>query len=102
MRYSLIAWLAGDLDHTHFAPAVAWLRHVALCEFVAWPVARSSTGWAIPAAIVLFQARPCSITEHVVERLHRLAPLAKLIVVAGPWCEGEQRSGRPAQGVARI
>jgi hypothetical protein len=101
-------WTAGDTDDADFAPIVGWLRASAKCEFVALAApspdsaALSPDSEAIPQAIVLFQARPGSIRQSDVERLHCLAPLARLIVVAGPWCEGELRSGRPIQGVTRI
>jgi hypothetical protein len=37
-----------------------------------------------------------------VEQLRRLAPLTRLVVVAGSWCEGEFRTGRPLTGVIRL
>jgi hypothetical protein len=55
-----------------------------------------------PAAILLIQSRPGQIADRDVERLHAAAPLARLIVLVGPWCEGEMRSGRPWPGVVRI
>jgi hypothetical protein len=37
-----------------------------------------------------------------VDRLRTAAPLARLIVLLGSWCEGEPRSGRPLPGVVRV
>ncbi len=97
----LNVWLAGDFGHVDFGPAMAWLRDVASCEFIAGTSPLPQIA-ATPAAVVVFQARPGSITQRDVERLHRHAPLARFIVVAGPWCEGELRSGQPARGVIRM
>ena len=94
-------WIAGDTDDADFAPIVGWLRGVSQCEFVVLS-APSPDRAVTPEVIVLLQTRPGSIRQFDVERLHCLAPLARLMVVAGPWCEGELRSGRPIQGVTRI
>jgi hypothetical protein len=84
-----VVWLAGDVDQADFAPAVAWLRSVGQCG-------------ERPTTIVLFQSRPGSVAQAEVERLHRQAPLARLVLIIGPWCAGEGRSGQPLHGVTRI
>jgi hypothetical protein len=99
--HSTTIWLTGELRDADFAPAVAWLRDAATCVDISAD-SMPETIAEFPAAIVLFQARPGAISQRRVESLHRHAPLARLIVVAGPWCEGELRSGRPAQGITRI
>lgn len=83
-------WLLGAAA-AELAPAVAWLREHAHCEHA-----------GIPSAIVVLQSRPGEFSQEQIEELHRRAPLARLIVLAGAWCEGELRSGRPAHGVTRI
>lgn len=93
-------WLAGDTLDADFAPTQAWLATAADCSYVA--AGHAPWNQTVPDAIVLFQSRPDSIGQRDIERLHRLAPLARLVVVAGPWCEGELRSGRPPHGVTRI
>jgi DNA-binding NarL/FixJ family response regulator len=55
-----------------------------------------------PELILLAQSHPGSDDQAVVQRLHRVAPLTRLIVVAGSWCEGELRTGRPLTGVIRL
>src|SRR5687768_7503620 len=55
-----------------------------------------------PELILLAQSHPGSDDQAHVERLHRVAPLTRLIVVAGSWCEGELRTGRPLAGVIRL
>jgi hypothetical protein len=89
-------WLVGEAP-VELAPAALWLREHARCEPTGIPAA---TG--IPSAIVVLQSRPGEFSQEQIEALHRRAPLARLIVLAGAWCEGELRSGRPAHGVTRI
>jgi hypothetical protein len=84
-------WLAGDCEHSDFAAAVDWLRSHCQCL----------NREAFPAAIVVFQSRPGSVSRRQVESLHRLAPLAQLLLVTGAWCDGE-RSNKLAAGVSRI
>lgn len=96
-----LIWLIGETEHADFAPAVQWLSAVARCEVIPHG-STPAPGSDFPAAIFFFQARPGSVRQADVERLHRLAPLARLLILAGPWCEGELRSGRPPRGVTRI
>jgi CheY-like chemotaxis protein len=59
---------------------------------------------ATPVELCLFaQARPGRFRQEDVEQLHRAAPLARLGVLLGAWCEGELRTAdRPLSGVVRI
>jgi hypothetical protein len=83
-------WLVGDVEHPDFADAVALVREGA------------NLGVQLPELIVVAQSRPGSFPVHGIERLRRSAPLAGIVALAGSWCEGESRSGRPAAGVARL
>lgn len=56
----------------------------------------------VPDAILFVQSRPGQIGPTEVERLHAAAPLSRLVMLVGSWCEGELRSGRPCSGVIRI
>jgi len=51
---------------------------------------------------VVAQSRPGQIHPWQVEQLHAASPLSRLVVLAGSWCEGELRSGRPCTGVIRV
>ena len=51
---------------------------------------------------MLAQACPDQFSAAAIDRLRSLAPLARLIVILGSWCEGEPRSGRPLPGVIRM
>src|SRR4051812_24966692 len=97
-------WISGDWREPVFEEAVAWLRARADCQCFDSPGEMSigETAGRYPQAIVLTQSRPGRLSVKHVERLHAIEPLARLIVLTGPWCEGEQRSGRPVPGVTRI
>ena len=51
-----------------------------------------------PELIVLAQSRPGEFASLTIDALRRAVPLARFERVAGTWCEGEQRSGRPLAG----
>jgi len=96
-----LIWLTGDVTHADFAPAVAWLREEATCLIVSAGT-RLPCNDSFPVAILILQSRPGVVLDESVELLHRRAPLARLIALVGPWCEGELRSGTPKHGLTRI
>jgi hypothetical protein len=109
--------LVGDYAHRDFREAVAWLdQHTNLT-----PAATVTEGLAalghgsvmnddpesarcrsVPDVILVAQSRPGQISPRQVEQLHAASPLSRLVVLAGSWCEGELRSGRPCTGVIRV
>lgn len=98
-------WITGDTDNSCFTAATAWLDSAADCHIV--PLSQSPTHGSTqapeePAAILFLQARPGSIDQDDIEQFHHLAPQARLLMLVGPWCDGELRSGRPCEGVARM
>jgi hypothetical protein len=96
-------WLTGDVKHADFTPAVAWLKaRTDVQELPSKVAPMSLVEWQFPAAIVFCQSRPGQISQDVVEAFHAQAPLARLVALAGCWCEGEIRSGQPWRGVTRI
>src|SRR5690606_19180040 len=50
----------------------------------------------------LAQPLPGIYKQAQIETLRQLAPLAQIVVVAGTWCEGELRTGKPQSGVLRL
>jgi len=121
--------LVGDWAHRDFREAVDWLAVHAQSTFAASvttglaamnhadaanrvvPAAEGSAAEddcesapprLVPDMIVVAQSRPGQIRPVEVERLHAASPLSRLVVLAGSWCEGELRSGRPCQGVIRV
>lgn len=55
-----------------------------------------------PELIFLAQPLPGIVRQASVDRLQLAAPLARIVVVAGTWCEGELRTGQPPGGVLRL
>jgi hypothetical protein len=97
-------WTIGDWGEPVFEEAVAWLRLHADCHCF-----DSSDETSIceakgrkPHSIILVQSRPGRFCVEHIEKLHAIEPLARLIALTGPWCEGEQRTGRPIPGVSRV
>lgn len=97
-------WVVGDWREPVFEEAVAWLRSHVECRFFEFPAAAGadSSNGCYPQAIVLVQSRSGQFSAEHIENLHACEPLARLVVLTGPWCEGEQRSGKPITGVTRI
>ncbi len=56
----------------------------------------------LPEWILLAQPIPGNFEQDEIEQLRRVAPLAQIAIVAGTWCEGELRTGKPLAGVQRF
>jgi hypothetical protein len=85
--------LVGDASHRDFNDAVELLRAESrLVDCVAQS----------PELMVVCQSRPGTVRKSLVESLRRAAPLAGIVALAGSWCEGETRTGRPLAGVDRL
>ncbi len=97
--------LLGANDHADFADVVAALHTtavVAAAASVDEALRQLSQDAVGPELVVLLQDRPGVVRGTDVERLRRAAPLAGVVAVAGSWCEGELRTGRPLEGVRRL
>ena len=55
----------------------------------------------MPDVIVVAQAFPGQFSHQAIDRLRRLAPLARVVGLMGSWCEGEMRTGLPWPGAVR-
>ena len=68
-----------------------------------WDDARSwLQGAAAPEVVLVAQPRPGVWSQEAVDAWQAAAPLSRVVIVAGAWCEGELRSGRPLAGVLRL
>jgi len=109
--------LVGDHAHRDFREAVTWLdqhtRRVLAASVAEGLTAlghrsgtnddsESAPSRLVPDVIVVAQSRPGQIRPEQMEQLHTASPLSRLVVLAGSWCEGELRSGRPSTGVIRV
>jgi hypothetical protein len=98
-------WAVGPWDAGEFALlrsqldfAKSWTHRPALAGAVEALAANA----APPEVLLLAQARPGVDEQELLDRLLAVAPLVRVIVVAGTWCEGELRTGRPPTGVTRL
>jgi hypothetical protein len=58
---------------------------------------------ALPTELVLVAVpKPDPSLQPQLDRLVVVAPLTRVVVVAGSWCEGELRTGSPPVGVIRL
>lgn len=85
--------IAGDIAHPDFREA---------CELVGATATPTRTAADTPELILIAQSRPGIFPFRGVEALRRAAPLAGMVALAGTWCEGEPRTGRPWPGVQRL
>jgi len=97
--------LVGDWEHREFSVATASIQGAH-----GWPaVANMDAAEDLlghcqqpPELIFLAQPFPGLYRQQEIDRLQQLVPLARLIIVAGSWCEGELRTGTPPGGVIRL
>lgn len=104
MTQSISVLFVGDAEHREFASVAQWLREHS--QLAAAPDFAGALAWLAAAAcdpdlIVLAQAWPGQFSPKQIERLRRLAPLARVSELLGSWCEGETRTGRPPGGTLR-
>ena len=107
----------GPWDHAEFAalrveldPQRQWTTVATLAELAAALANDASENGAAtspfvplpPELVLLAQARPGVDDQSQLERLRAIAPLTHVVVVAGSWCEGELRTGRPVVGGVRL
>lgn len=100
-------WI-GDASPREFAPAETWLRQQstlltassipAACAILS-PIDSSplAIGW-----IVLATERPGQWAQEEIARLRSAAPFARVVMLLGPWCEGELAKRTPPAGVQRV
>jgi hypothetical protein len=105
LRPSPDVLLAGPWHAGEFAllletldPQRRWPASATLAD----AVMKVSQSESPPELVFLAQERPGVDSQTDVERLREVAPLTRIIVVAGTWCEGELRTGRPLTGVLRL
>lgn len=97
--------LVGNTDRPEFRRARAALA--ASGRVVSTPDAESAAAaltrrQAAVDVIVIAQSYPAEFSHRAIDRLRRLAPLARVLGLMGSWCEGEVRTGKPWPAVIRI
>lgn len=97
--------LMGSTDRTEFRPARAALEasgrvfQVPDAESAVDALSQQQTR---PDLIVVAQAYPAQFSHGAIDRLRRLAPLARVLGLLGSWCEGEMRTGTPWPAAVRV
>lgn len=97
--------LVGDTRRREFLEADAAMERRALVTQagdIETAAALLHADRVAPEVIVLAQDHPGQFTAEAIDRLRRAAPLSRVVVLLGSWCEGELRSGEPAPGVIRV
>jgi CheY-like chemotaxis protein len=103
-RSPLSILLLGHTDRSEFRSARSsmdrWGAVHAIAEMAAASAALAQ-GQIVPDVIVVAQAFPGQFSGQAIDRLRRLAPLARVVGLMGSWCEGELRSGMPWPAAVR-
>lgn len=97
--------LVGDMRRAEFRDIPADLQRLGRVVAAASPqeaVALLAEGEWIPDLIVIAQTYPGQFSTQAVDRLRRLAPLARVLGLLGTWCEGEMRTGKPWPAAIRV
>jgi len=96
--------LLGKTDRTEFRDARQCMDRWATVHEAADVDAAAdmlTKGQISPDVFVIAQAFPGQFSHQAVDRLRRLAPVARWVGLMGTWCEGEMRTGSPWPGVVR-
>lgn len=99
------ATLRAEFDPHRQWPTAATLRDVtaSIAEDASDGAAATIPSVPLPPELVLLaQSRPGISDQAQLETLRSLAPLTRVVVIAGTWCEGELRTGQPSTGVVRL
>lgn len=90
-----VTWILGQADRPEFAPVLDWLsEQTKSARSIRWPDIASALAidsGAIPDLVVVLQSHPDEYPTAEIARLLTRAPIARLVVVAGAWCEADGR-----------
>ncbi len=102
----LEVWAIGAWNHGEFRqvlPVAVHGEQWLLLEGLDAAEAAVAAGRLHPPTVMLLATpRPSGDTASRLENLLAASPLTRAVVVAGSWCEGELRTGRPPAGVQRV
>jgi hypothetical protein len=104
MANELRVLLIGDDRHAEFRAAIESLAATTSLTRAADPATALAQFDAEnpPDLIVVAQPYSGCVRDHELDPWRARAPLARVIVLLGSWCEGETRSGLPIHGATRI
>ncbi len=97
--------LLGDTSRAEFHAARQALLATSRVEEAATlreAAALLERGDFLADVIVVAQSYPGQFSAPEIDRVRRLAPLAPVLGLLGPWCEGETRTGKPWPASIRV
>jgi hypothetical protein len=102
-----VVWLIGDWRGRDFAAAAEWLAERSACRrfsSVDTALAQGARlqGQEPPQTAIIAQSRPGEFPPVELMRVRAEFPDVPLIVLCGPWCEGEHRPLHVPPGIARV
>lgn len=103
--HTVEAWLVGGWSSGEFhalrseLPELKEFPHVESLEAANRRIAEQECA---PELLLVALPRPGTLGQDEVDTFARLSPLTRIVSVAGTWCEGELRTGRPLTGVVRV
>jgi len=98
----LVVGNTGRAEFRDAHAALAGLGRVTAADDVEAAAAILAGSETAADVIVVAQALPGEFSGEAIDRLRRLAPLARIVGLLGSWCEGETRTGRPWPGAIRV
>ena len=93
----IIGVLPDEAERALAAPAGVTVE-ITRIKDAARAAAHLASGARAPELILIAAARDGEGSAAAIDALRRAAPLARIWRIAGNWCEGEKRSGRPPEG----
>ena len=88
-----VTWVIGQAERAEFRPVLEQLQTLAGARFVACPDISAALGAPeIPDLILILQSHPDEFTRRDFQRLLQHAPIARLVVASGAWCEADGRT----------
>jgi hypothetical protein len=99
-----VVWFVGPWGCAEFAVARPAIADAKFSDFSSPDAASAAlaAGAPPPEVVLLAQPRPDCWPRSAVDALQAATPLARIVIVAGTWCEGEPRTGRPLVGAVRL
>jgi hypothetical protein len=97
-----VGWV-GDATRREFARAFRQIQESVWVR--TWRGADDLDGLSVPPGphlVILAVSFPGQIAASAVARLRASLPLAAVVSIEGPWCEGHRRSGIPLRGVTGV
>lgn len=90
-----VTWILGRADRSEFASVLDWLsEQTKSARSIRWPDIESALAdrsGGIPDLVVVLQSHPDEYPTAEIARLLKRAPIARLVVVGGAWCEADGR-----------